>query len=70
MPEIELSHGTIHYRDQGSGPVIVLIHGLLVNGTVWDRAIPNCPTAPAASSPIFPWAHIGLRWPGTPICRR
>ena len=38
MPEIELSHGTIHYRDQGSGPVIVLIHGLLVNGTVWDRA--------------------------------
>ncbi len=41
MPEIELSHGTIHYRDQGSGPVIVLIHGLLVNGTVWDRAIPE-----------------------------
>jgi pimeloyl-ACP methyl ester carboxylesterase len=41
MPEIELSHGRIHYRDEGSGPVIVLVHGLLVNGTVWDRIVPE-----------------------------
>ncbi len=39
IPEIELSHGTIRYSDHGSGPVIVLIHGLLVNGTVWNRAV-------------------------------
>jgi pimeloyl-ACP methyl ester carboxylesterase len=39
MPEIELSQGTVSYRDAGSGPVVVLVHGLLVNGTVWDRVI-------------------------------
>ena len=40
MPQIELSQGTIHYRDEGSGPPIVLIHGLLVNGRVWERLVP------------------------------
>jgi pimeloyl-ACP methyl ester carboxylesterase len=40
MPEIELSHGTVHYRDEGSGPVVVFIHGLLVNGRVWERVVP------------------------------
>ena len=40
MPEIQLSQGTIHYRDQGTGPVVVLIHGVLVNGSVWDRVVP------------------------------
>jgi pimeloyl-ACP methyl ester carboxylesterase len=39
MPEIQLSQGTVHYRDEGSGAPIVLIHGLLVNGTVWDRLV-------------------------------
>ena len=40
MPQIELSQGTIHYRDEGEGPPIVLIHGLLVNGRVWERLVP------------------------------
>jgi pimeloyl-ACP methyl ester carboxylesterase len=39
MPEIELRQGTIQYRDEGDGPVVVLIHGLLVNATVWERVI-------------------------------
>jgi pimeloyl-ACP methyl ester carboxylesterase len=41
MPEIQLSHGTVRYRDEGTGPTIVLIHGLLVNGRVWERLIPE-----------------------------
>ena len=40
MPEIQLTQGTVHYRDEGSGPVVVLIHGLLVNGRVWERVVP------------------------------
>jgi pimeloyl-ACP methyl ester carboxylesterase len=40
MPEIKLSQGTIHYRDKGSGPSVLLIHGLMVNGTIWDRVLP------------------------------
>jgi pimeloyl-ACP methyl ester carboxylesterase len=39
MPEIQLTQGTIHYRDEGSGPVVVLIHGLLVNSSVWAPLI-------------------------------
>ncbi|HEY2770179.1 MAG TPA: alpha/beta hydrolase [Solirubrobacteraceae bacterium] len=39
MPEVELNQGTIQYRDQGEGPVVVLVHGLLVNATVWERVI-------------------------------
>ncbi len=38
MPEIQLTQGTVRYTDAGSGPAVVMIHGLLVNGTVWDRA--------------------------------
>jgi pimeloyl-ACP methyl ester carboxylesterase len=40
MPEIKLSQGIIRYRDDGEGPPVVLIHGLLVNGTIWDRTAP------------------------------
>jgi pimeloyl-ACP methyl ester carboxylesterase len=38
--EVELPGGTIQYRDQGDGPAIVLVHGLLVNGRIWDRLMP------------------------------
>jgi pimeloyl-ACP methyl ester carboxylesterase len=40
MPEIQVSQGKVHFRDEGSGPPIVLIHGLLVNGRVWERLVP------------------------------
>ena len=40
MPEIELSVGTIGYEDTGgSGPVIVLLHGLLMDGTQWRKVV-------------------------------
>jgi pimeloyl-ACP methyl ester carboxylesterase len=32
---IELPQGRIHYRDHGSGPAVVFVHGLLVNGLLW-----------------------------------
>ena len=41
MPELKLSQGQIHYRDEGTGPPIVLVHGLLANGTVWGRLVPE-----------------------------
>lgn len=36
MPELTLSQGTIRYRDPGKGEPIVFVHGLLVNGRLWD----------------------------------
>ena len=38
MPQIELSAGTIEYTDTGGwGPVIVLLHWLLMDATLWDE---------------------------------
>jgi pimeloyl-ACP methyl ester carboxylesterase len=38
MPQIELSAGTIAYTDTGGrGPVIVLLHGLLLDAALWDE---------------------------------
>jgi pimeloyl-ACP methyl ester carboxylesterase len=39
MPEIELTQGTVNYRDEGAGPAVVLIHGALVNGSLWDDVV-------------------------------
>lgn len=38
--EVELSLGTIEYVDSGGGgPVVVLLHGLLMDASLWDGAI-------------------------------
>ncbi len=38
--EAHLPQGTIRYREAGSGPPIVFVHGLLVNGELWRRVVP------------------------------
>ncbi len=35
--EITLPQGTVRYRDLGAGEPIVFVHGLLVNGRLWDQ---------------------------------
>ena len=40
MKEIQLSAGTIEYEDTGGdGPVLVLLHGLMMDATLWDDVI-------------------------------
>jgi len=40
MPEIELSAGTIEYQDTGGGgPVILLVHGLIMDGSLWRHVV-------------------------------
>ncbi len=40
MPEIELPAGTIEYEDTGGeGPVVVLLHGLIMDGSVWRHVV-------------------------------
>ena len=36
MPEITLPQGPVHYRDTGSGPPVVFLHGYLMDGRLWD----------------------------------
>jgi pimeloyl-ACP methyl ester carboxylesterase len=35
----QLSAGPIRYRDSGSGPPIVFVHGLLVDGQLWRKVV-------------------------------
>jgi pimeloyl-ACP methyl ester carboxylesterase len=39
MPELNLKQGTIRYRDEGAGPVLVFVHGALVDGRLWDPVV-------------------------------
>lgn len=41
MPTIELPQGTLRYDDIGSGPPVVFVHGLLVNGQLWRKVTPS-----------------------------
>jgi len=39
MPHVELSHGTLHYRESGTGAPIVFLHGYLMGGRLWDPVV-------------------------------
>ena len=47
MKEIELSTGTIEYEDTGDGPTIVLLHGLMMDASLWDGPIADLHPLPA-----------------------
>jgi pimeloyl-ACP methyl ester carboxylesterase len=38
--EVQLTNGTIGYRDSGSGEPLLFVHGLLVNGLLWRKVVP------------------------------
>ena len=71
MPEIELSAGVIEYQDTGGdGPVLVFLHGLLMDGTVWRKVVASLradyrcvlPTLPLGGHrrPMRPDADLSL----------
>jgi pimeloyl-ACP methyl ester carboxylesterase len=37
---VTLRQGTIRYRDEGQGPALVFVHGLLVDGRLWRKVTP------------------------------
>jgi pimeloyl-ACP methyl ester carboxylesterase len=38
--QIDLPQGPIRYRDEGSGPPVVFVHGLLADGRLWRKVVP------------------------------
>jgi pimeloyl-ACP methyl ester carboxylesterase len=55
MSEIELSAGTVEYRDTGGdGPVVVLLHGLLMDATLWDAVIADLSIDHRCVAPTLP----------------
>lgn len=39
--EIRLGQGVIRYREAGDGPVLLFVHGILANGTLWREVVPR-----------------------------
>jgi pimeloyl-ACP methyl ester carboxylesterase len=72
MDTIDLSAGTIRYRDTGGdGPVIVFVHGVLMDGTLWRHVVADLrdeyrcvlPTLPLGGHdlPMRPDADLSMR---------
>jgi pimeloyl-ACP methyl ester carboxylesterase len=52
---VELSAGTIAYGDTGGdGPVVVLLHGLAQDGTVWRKVVDDLRTDHRCLAPTLP----------------
>ncbi|MFJ8809912.1 alpha/beta fold hydrolase [Streptomyces sp. NPDC102490] len=69
MPAIELSAGSIEYEDTGGdGPVVVLLHGLVHDATVWRKVLADLRTDHRVIAPTLPYgAHRRpMRRPPTP----
>ncbi|TLS43019.1 alpha/beta hydrolase [Streptomyces montanus] len=59
MPDIALTAGTIEYEDTGGpGPVVVLLHGLVHDATVWRKVIADLRADHRVIAPTLPYgAH-------------
>src|SRR5262245_25601141 len=69
--KVPLPQGTLCYRDEGRGPTLVFVHGLLANNLLWSHAIarltsqfrciaPDLPLG-AHSHPMKPDADLSPR---------
>jgi pimeloyl-ACP methyl ester carboxylesterase len=55
MNDIELSAGTVEYIDTGgAGPVLVLLHGLMMDATLWDEVIADLSAHYRCVAPTLP----------------
>jgi pimeloyl-ACP methyl ester carboxylesterase len=55
VPTVELSAGPIHFEDTGGeGPVVVLVHGVLMDSTVWDAVVAGLRSSHRCVAPTLP----------------
>ncbi len=54
MTEIELSAGIIEYEDRGDGPAVVLLHGLMMDASLWDGPIAHLSADHRCVAPTLP----------------
>ncbi len=55
MRQIDLSTGTIEYEDTGGdGPVLVLLHGLMMDASLWDDVIAGLSADHRCVAPTLP----------------
>lgn len=54
MKSVTLPQGTIRYQDEGHGPPVVFVHGLLVNHLLWRKVIPRLSRSARCLAPDLP----------------
>ncbi|MFG2408985.1 alpha/beta fold hydrolase [Streptomyces brevispora] len=55
MKEIELSAGTVAYEDTGGdGPTVVLLHGLMMDASLWDEVVAGLSADHRCVAPTLP----------------
>src|SRR6516164_7824604 len=68
MHSIEISAGVIDYHETGAGPPVVLLHGLLMDHTLWDQVLPLLPGSFRYIRPVLPLgAHRRAMNPGADL---
>jgi pimeloyl-ACP methyl ester carboxylesterase len=69
MAEIELTAGTIEYEDSGGpGPVLLLLHGAVMDGSVWDPVVAELRSDHRCVVPTLPLgAHRRAMRPGADL---
>src|SRR3954468_3668819 len=61
MPAIELTAGTIDYEDTGGdGPVVVLLHGLAMDGSLWRHVVDGLRAGHRCVVPTLPFGSHRL----------
>src|SRR5215203_345698 len=59
MATVDLPHGTLHYREAGSGAPIVFLHGYLMGADLWDPVIQLLEADARCITPELPTAGVG-----------
>jgi pimeloyl-ACP methyl ester carboxylesterase len=55
MPEASLAAGTLEYEDTGgSAPILVFLHGVLMNGSVWRQVVADLKSDYRCIIPVLP----------------
>ena len=52
--EVTLPQGTVRYREKGSGPTILFVHGLITNGDLWRKVVPALSESYRCIAPDWP----------------
>ena len=68
MRSVEVPAGVIEYDETGAGPPVVLLHGLLMDHTLWDRVLPLLPAGFRYVRPLLPLgSHRRAMKPGADL---
>ena len=68
---VELPAGPVEYSDVGKGPVIVLVHGVVMNSRLWRNVVPELATQARVITPTLPLgSHRRPMNPGADLSMR